>query len=253
MLPPLSGTEREIQDQLGVQRVSDTAKRREAGFVVTAFEPRDRRLRHAATSTRLRLREPVLDPERHELAGELLERVELLERCLVLGILAELSRQGLSVVSSASVSSILPRTVVSHILRRLRDNVIEISVVGLVKPCEEHESFGVLQIQNPVLLPGEPRPQLPERRALDRARVGEAKPRTEDLEPPDRLPHLGTVLRRQADQELEHRNPSCERLVEPDLPSIAGHLYTTTAIISQMLSEGWSSGSPPHRRQVRCS
>ena len=91
MLPPLSGVEREVQHQLGVQRVRDPTKRGKARFVLSTLESRDRGLRHPAAPTQLRLRKPVLDPEGNELACDLLVRIEFLERFPVLRIPTELS------------------------------------------------------------------------------------------------------------------------------------------------------------------
>ena len=68
MLPPLAA-KREIENQVGIERMGDAAKGRQTGLVLSPFEPGDRRLRHAAPSAQLGLREAVLEAEGFEVAG----------------------------------------------------------------------------------------------------------------------------------------------------------------------------------------
>ena len=91
MLPALPGAEREVQDKVCVERVSDATERRQSGLMLPAFEASDRRLRDPAASRQLCLREAFLGPEGDELSGNLLVRLELLERCSVLRILPQLA------------------------------------------------------------------------------------------------------------------------------------------------------------------
>jgi hypothetical protein len=90
MPSPLAATKREVEDEVGVERVRDAAERCQSWLVLAALEPGDRRLRHAASSRELGLGQTVLDPERDELPGDLFVRRELLERRLVLRVLPKL-------------------------------------------------------------------------------------------------------------------------------------------------------------------
>jgi hypothetical protein len=91
MLPPLLGAKCEVEDEVGVERVGDAAKGRQARLVLATLEPGDRRLRDAAAACELGLRQTVLDPEGDELSGDLLVRRELLQRRLVLLVLPKLT------------------------------------------------------------------------------------------------------------------------------------------------------------------
>jgi hypothetical protein len=91
MLPALPGAEREVQDEVCVERVSDATEGRQSGLMLAAFEPSDRRLREPAAPRELGLRKAVLDPEGDEMAGDILVRLELLERAVVFRILPELA------------------------------------------------------------------------------------------------------------------------------------------------------------------
>src|SRR5438876_5491497 len=136
-------------------------------------------------------------------------------------------------------SLVLLASVVGQVLLRLAHGAIEIAVARFVKADEEDEHAAILEVQDTVLLPGEARPQLAERRALDRARVWETKPRAEELEPLDRLSHLRSVSRRQVPQKVDYRRSSSRCFVEPDLPSFARRhrcRYNTLGIIPRVLS-----------------
>ena len=93
MLPLRSVVEGKIQNQLGVQCMGHTAERRQARLVLSALEPGDRRLRHAAASTQLSLGKAMLDPEGDEPAGNPLVRLQVFERRFVRWILAKLAVQ----------------------------------------------------------------------------------------------------------------------------------------------------------------
>ena len=77
---PGAGAKREVEDEIGVERMGDATERREPRFVLSALESGDRRLGDAAASSRLRLGQPVLDAEGNELAGNPLVRFQLFQR-----------------------------------------------------------------------------------------------------------------------------------------------------------------------------
>ena len=87
MLAASAFAEREVELQVCIQGVCDTAKGCQPRLVLSAFESSYRWLRDSAAPRQLCLRKAVLGPESDELACNLLVRLELLERCLVLRIL----------------------------------------------------------------------------------------------------------------------------------------------------------------------
>ena len=86
MLPAPSFLEREIEDEIRVERVSDSPERCEPWLMLTSLETGDRRLRDTTSLRELGLRETMLDPEGDQLPSDRLVRRELLERSFVLRI-----------------------------------------------------------------------------------------------------------------------------------------------------------------------
>jgi hypothetical protein len=125
MLPPLVGAKREVEDEVGVEGVRDTTECRQPRLVLATFEPSDWRLRDAATPCEFGLRESLLDPEGHELAGDLLPRRELLQRRLLLrSFRSSPSRSVTGLVGMVS-ALVLLGLVVGQVLLRLTTGALE--------------------------------------------------------------------------------------------------------------------------------